>query len=210
MTNCIVYGNYSPHPEMIDDAQMWVWTTDGFGPAFNHCLIEGDTNYIHSPEYITAFNHILDTDPMFVDFENHDFRLAPGSPCIDAGCRETPQYVLDGLDLDGRPRVDNQRIDIGPYEFVGASVSEHSSTAFARLIGNPLSVYSRIVFDEDLEGEVTVSVYAMTGRCVVQKAYGVESSKNLAIGELVERLADGVYLIEVGNKNRTCAFKAVK
>ena len=211
LRNCIVYGNY-PDPESlhIDTTEMWIWTFDGFGPKFYNCLIEGGMRYVHSWENIVAFENIIDSDPMFVDAENHDFHLAPGSPCINAGDPNTPQYVLDGLDLDGNPRVINQRIDIGPYESTFVAVAERFSVPFAQLIGNPLGAHSRIEFDRAMEGEVTLSVYAITGRCVAVKELRLEGSRSFAMGELTEKLVPGVYLIELRHGNEVCTLKAVR
>lgn len=211
LNNCIVYGNYAPNPELIvDTSQMWVWTTDGYAPEFRNCLVEGGKRYIHSGDVIKVWEDVIDADPMFVDAENHDFRLAEGSPCIDAGYLNTPQYVLDGLDLNGIGRVKNNCIDIGPFEYSGASVAENHPVPFAKLVGNPLGTHSRIEFDETPEGEVTVTVYSLTGRTVVQKAYVLEKSGTVGIGDLVDRLTSGVYLIEVASKDRSCTLKAVK
>jgi len=211
LNNCIIYGNYhDPENPHSDTTQMWAWTFDGYGPEFRNCLVEGGLKYVHSPENVSVFEDILDTDPMFVDAANHDFRLAEGSPCIDAGNPKTPQYVLEGLDLNGNGRVKNNHIDIGPYEYSGAFVTEVNPVLFAKLVGNPLDKHSRIEFDEATEGEVTVTVYSLTGRSVVQKTIGLESSKSLGIGDLVERLTPGVYLIEIINKERSCTLKAVR
>ena len=212
LNNCIVFGNYpspgSPQGEYLD--QMWVWTTDGYAPEFRNCLVEGGKRYIHSAENIKVWEDVIDADPMFVDAENHDFRLAEGSPCIDAGYLNTSQYVLDGLDLNGIGRVKNNRIDIGPYEYSGASVTETNTVSFAKLVGNPLGTHSRIEFDETLKGEVTLMVYSLTGRSVVQKAYVLDDSGKIEIGELVEHLIPGVYLIEVASQGHSCTLKAVR
>ena len=57
----------------------------------------------------------IDLDPLFVDPANGDYRLLPGSPCIDAG-----NTTLDGLpllDIEGLPRVLGAGVDMGPHEF---------------------------------------------------------------------------------------------
>ncbi|MHC4657096.1 MAG: DUF333 domain-containing protein [Planctomycetota bacterium] len=67
----------------------------------------------------------IDADPCFVDlgywdangvWVDGDYRLSPDSPCIDAG---DPNYVVDPneTDLDGKPRVIGDRIDMGTYEY---------------------------------------------------------------------------------------------
>lgn len=211
MTNCIVYGNYPPEGSLhIDTTQMWVWTYDGDAPEFRNCLIEGGLRYISSWESITVFEDVKDADPLFVDAEHHDFHLQEGSPCRDAGSMETPSCVTEGLDLGGGRRVSNGRIDMGPYEYSGAAVSQYPSVPYVRLVGNPLDADSRIDFDEAIKGEVTVSFYDLTGRHEAGKTFDAEGARSLAIGQLVKPLAPGVYLIEVRSQLGICTLKAVK
>jgi len=68
------------------------------------------------------------SDPLFVDpygadgilgTEDDDFRLAPVSPAIDSGTNET-EPSLPAMDLDGYPRILNDIVDLGAYEFTDA------------------------------------------------------------------------------------------
>ena len=52
-------------------------------------------------------------DPLFVDAENGNYRLAGGSPCIDAGDNA---WASGGSDLAGNGRVQNGTVDIGAFE----------------------------------------------------------------------------------------------
>jgi hypothetical protein len=53
-------------------------------------------------------------DPMFRDAANGDFHLKPGSAAIDTA---NPADVFTGHDLDGTPRPQGARSDIGAFEY---------------------------------------------------------------------------------------------
>lgn len=66
-------------------------------------------------------------DPLFVDpygadgilgTEDDDFRLTLYSPAIDSGTNET-FFPLSPTDLDDNPRILNDIVDLGAYEFTG-------------------------------------------------------------------------------------------
>jgi len=59
-------------------------------------------------------------DAGFVDAANGDYRLAGGSPCIDAGDNS---FVTSETDLGGNVRIVNGTVDIGCYEY-GSSLMD--------------------------------------------------------------------------------------
>lgn len=211
LTNCIIYGNYPVNPSFeMDTVQMWLWTFDDCAPQFRNCLIERGKSHITGGDYIKVYEDIIEADPLFVDAEYHDFRLREESPCRDAGHVDVPEDLAEGFDLDGIRRVSNGRIDIGPYEYSSASVQTAPETVRAKLVGNPLNAKSHIVMDQELEGDVVVNVCSTTGSQIAQKVVAPGNSSVIEVGDLVDRLAPGVYLIEVVGKNTRVVLKAVR
>lgn len=56
--------------------------------------------------------------PQFIDVDSGDFRLTSASPCIGAGHNAT---VSADRDLAGNPRILNETVDMGSYEYLGTS-----------------------------------------------------------------------------------------
>ena len=103
--NCIIYGN----------------TSDVYVSYGN----DGHNNYCLTGSLISSGVGNKSGDPVFVDAANGDYRLAAGSPCIDAGDNS---YVTGDKDLAGNARIANGTVDIGCYEYgaspVGSSLSD--------------------------------------------------------------------------------------
>jgi hypothetical protein len=64
----------------------------------------------------------IDADPLFVDAANGDFRLLPGSPCIDAG---DPADLACGADVFGNPRRLDGLLDASAIVDMGACEFSH-------------------------------------------------------------------------------------
>ena len=74
-------------------------------------------DYASFEEYLQATGndqHSLFADPLFVEPRSLNFHLRPDSPARSRG--QNLQTIVGEQDLDGRPRVKGDRVDIGCYE----------------------------------------------------------------------------------------------
>ncbi len=92
--NCIVYYNFART------------NVPAVGSAhFTNCCV-------FPPPAVGAGN--ITNPPVFANLAASDFHLNPASPCINAG---NNSFVESATDIDGHPRVVNQLVDLGAYEF---------------------------------------------------------------------------------------------
>jgi hypothetical protein len=92
--NCINYFNRAPQEPNYS-----------FGTLNHCCTTPMPTNGVGN----------FTNSPLFLDFAGGNLRLQSESPCIDAGNND---YVTTDTDLDGNPRISNDIVDVGAYEFV--------------------------------------------------------------------------------------------
>ncbi len=151
MHNSIIYGNKAPN----NMANEWSLEITIF-----HCIVQGDTSGF-SGDYTCTYTHNTDTTPGFA-IPGQSYRLAPGSPCINAGTPDTTGLELPAKDLLGNARISNDTIDIGAYEFhapaatparansladitleedFGADTLFSTDTAFSYYLGNEWLAY---------------------------------------------------------------------
>ena len=90
--NCIVYYNTA-----TDD--------------FNFC--GGTLNYCCTLPAPGGMGNMTN-EPMFAYLAGGNLRLLSNSPCVNAGTNQ--DWMVDAMDLDGRPRILGGRVDMGAYE----------------------------------------------------------------------------------------------
>ena len=105
--NCIIYGSLSTEISFQEEE------SGSFNYSFNHSLIKINPNF--NTNTSSFVNIIKNTDPLFVDHLNNDFKLSSSSPAIYTG---NYQLTLDNnLLLDIEEKIRNNPPSMGAFEF---------------------------------------------------------------------------------------------
>jgi hypothetical protein len=110
LRNSIVYGNSTG-----------IVNQDAATLAFQYSLVQGQDTPNPSDHNIRG-----NSDPLFVDAVAGNYRLQPCSPAVNAGFNYfrpglTPDLSGVAVDLDGHVRLSEHTVDMGAYEFSGAT-----------------------------------------------------------------------------------------
>ncbi|HWD18993.1 MAG TPA: choice-of-anchor Q domain-containing protein [Verrucomicrobiae bacterium] len=120
--NSIVWGNAVAFFGSLEQAQV---ATNGSGSVtITRSIIQGLNQY--------AGHSNIGFDPLFLDGAHNNFQLTASSPAIDQG---TNTFIAGNtLDLAGQARIVNAKVDLGAYEFSGATAP------VVNLLNAPVSV----------------------------------------------------------------------
>ncbi|NPV90806.1 MAG: hypothetical protein HPY50_08545 [Firmicutes bacterium] len=131
IANCVLWGNSAE----VGGSQLLNTRTSPASPYFptiSHSLVEGcgGSGTGWNPDLGDDGGYNLDSDPLFVDAVAGNLRLQAASPAIDGGDNAAlPAGVT--TDLDGSPRIANDIVDMGAYEYQGAPVNTYTLTLYA-------------------------------------------------------------------------------
>jgi hypothetical protein len=147
-SNCIIWGNEAP------GGGHQMWNIDSSCSVSYSCIQGG-----------WAGTGNIDTDPLFFDDSAADFRLAMGSPCIDAG--DNTAVLADVADLDG----DGDTNEPTPLDLAGlARFWDDPNTPDAGngtppLVDMGAYEYQLATGDSDLDGDVDLHDFAQFQAC---------------------------------------------
>jgi parallel beta-helix repeat protein len=149
--NCTIYGNtadqrgsgvyFENGGTLINSI---VWGNSGSVNVYGPGIIEtNDNNCLQ--DWSGPGNNIITSNPLFINVNSNNFRLMPTSPCINNGTNMS--WMNGNIDLDGRPRIIENIVDIGCYESGQAGLRCSFSSDITS--GNiPLEVH----FNAEVEG----------------------------------------------------------
>jgi hypothetical protein len=130
-------------------------------------------------------------DTLFVDRENKDFHLRKGVGAIDKGTATT-SYATD---IEGSLR--DSKPDIGCYEYDwDVGFAEIDDNSIFKCIINPSTKLLNVFFALLESDNISVSVYDINGRCMIESVQSVFYGLGGHILEVdCSKLAPGMYLV---------------
>jgi hypothetical protein len=124
---------------------------------------------------------------------NYDWSLKRKSPCINSGITQ-PDSLTPQFDFAGNPRIyNNDRIDIGAYEFQG--IRDTSSNSI-EIFPNPTNNYLRLSTDLNSYQNITLKMYDNFGRII--------KSEIIVNNETIINLSEfnrGIYYLRIYSNN---------
>ncbi len=115
VADSIVRGNLDPTGSLLN-SPFYVFTSGGGSLTVSNSNIQGQAGM--GP-------NVVDVPALFVDPNNGDYRLRPGSPMIDAGVTN-PTFPRSSGDVRGLPRIRGSAADMGAYE--AQSLAHHPAS----------------------------------------------------------------------------------
>ena len=161
----------------------------------NNSISEDNFNNL---SYLTNTSN---ADPLFINANNNDFTLQPGSPAIDTGDNS---LVPSGItsDLLFNQRIHNATVDLGVYEYGAAStlsVDDFELTINdVKVYPNPTSDYINIKSPININ---SVEVFDMLGKIIIDSKYKTINLKSIP---------NGVYLVKVITENSIYTKRILK
>jgi len=216
VSNCLVYKN---HLSSYDGKELGNWeggagiySGNNSNPGNIYCsTVINNTIYNSTSDNIyiaigKMYNCIHEDDNLkqnFIDPFEGDFRLKPGSPYIEAGSlNNLPDWIINGTDLAGKPRVTNGKISLGAYEFDPNIGIDELNLSIISFVVFPNPAQTELFIKSDLEIE-KVEIYSIMGTLL-----RVENNFKEKIS--VSDLPKGIYFLKVRTDEGVVNRKFVK
>ncbi|MEI7597297.1 MAG: choice-of-anchor Q domain-containing protein [Bacteroidota bacterium] len=146
--NSIIWGNTAS----VSGNQIYL-SDENSDPDFYFCNIQGGKTAIGLNSsgifYTGIYQNNIDTLPLFVspslgtgtDYNGatSNWSLQSLSPCINSGSPDTTGFNLSTTDIIGNPRIINNRIDLGAYEYSSNNSIFEAKSSKINVNPNPFS-----------------------------------------------------------------------
>lgn len=152
--------------------------------------IWGEYNIDDIPQFIKS----TDSTGVMSNIGMFDWSLKQNSHCINAGDSLDISFLLP-FDYAGNPRIFNNRVDIGAYEYQGYynSVNEINTISSIYVFPNPFNNNLNVTIS--FNGLSEIVIYDIISRKLCQQIFTNSTTLN------TKQLSKGIYIYEIRNKN---------
>jgi len=200
ITNSIFWGNTATNGNQI--------YLDGttVKPEFKYNIIEGGYTAIglgNGAALGEVWENNLTVNPLFTDTIN--FQLPANSPAVNAGTPDITGLNLPAYDLWGNPRVFDNRIDIGAYEYFVLGINNNliNDWSLSQNYPNPFNPQTMISYTikDGFSGLVKLKIYNAKGEVVQTITNNVAKAGHYSQVFNGSKLSSGIYYygIEAGD-----------
>ncbi|MBL7795029.1 MAG: T9SS type A sorting domain-containing protein [Saprospiraceae bacterium] len=208
--NCIIWEPGTDLRKMFYNNEPMV--SNMYGYRLNNTLLNlTDSTSVPGAAQAFQSNILRGIPPGFQDSLAGDLRLLPCSPAVNKGNNDIPLGMGLQDDLDGLPRIQYGKVDLGAYEQQDSCESVSTTAAPGTL---PLSLWPNPSLDEYLhfqvplaEGSIgTLMVFDAHGRMVFQKEIIVFPTNTVHL----DLLQAGFYIVHLRTSEGEFAGKWVR
>jgi hypothetical protein len=184
-------------------------------PKIHNSLFEHGASDFTGSGYSGEYENCLETDPLFYNLQPYPFSLSENSPSIDGGNNQIPEHKLPDFDLAGNPRISNNLVDLGAFEFQSANIitpptlTKNSLKIHYNPIVNNLSVNLMLPKDDDL----TLTIYSAKGTLIASYRLGFRTAGEVILSiPNFQHSGPGLYIGSVtgGKTTLTTKFIAIQ
>ena len=213
LNNCIFWGNREiiniNDKDTIEQqmgSQIWLWGSD-CRPVFNNSDIQYGREFIAGGEYLTDenFNEMIYDDPLFANPEARDYQLLANSPCINKGVKNTSGLFIPDTDLAGAPRIFDNIIDMGCYEWNNIGVDEYfAEESTVSVYPNPLNDNAICVVRLNKQSEAVLRLISLDGKEIYRENCGTlgAGENHIPLEKMMKNIQKGnqIYLLNIDNQ----------
>jgi len=139
----------------------------------------------------TSFIGPASTDQQRNELMQADWRLKEGSEYIDAGSIDNiPDWLLNGTDLAGKPRLTNGKLDLGAYQY------DDTYSGIKAFLQANFTVFPNPAADQikvsNLQGKETLRFYNISGQLLFTRKT-TSGTENISVGHL----PSGMYFVKM-------------
>jgi hypothetical protein len=186
-----------------------------------YLLSAGDTAVVSFSNINTSLVHgvfadgggNITADPLFMGGIHHPYALSAGSPCIDVGTDDTTGLFLPLTDLAGDPRIWDERIDMGAYEWNNVGIDDFAfriSDFGLMIYPNPFTTQTNINYFLEKPFQVNLRIYDSYGRLVAEPVNAFQQKGEQKTEWNADGLPVGIYYCRLQAGNKVTTNKIVK